>query len=488
MKKLFLILLIMLSACVPKTPERAIFLKPVDPVALRMILAEMPKGAELHSHLSGIPYAEDYLRWAADDGACIVESSGRIVSGPCKNGTVAAKDAYKRSDVWGRAVNSLSVREGVRDNRMWGHDRFFATFSRFGAAKRDKGRLLAHAVQQAERDGVQYIEVMMSIYGPQWISPWAAEVEWDGKPEECFARLKQAGLFKDMDSARKELDRTESRQHELVGSGPGSDVKVRYINQIFRGAEPAEVFAQMAWSFELVRRDSRVVGLNMVGPEDNPVAMRDYVLHMNMLDFFHSKYPDVPIALHAGELTPTLATPKGISNHIKLAVIKGHARRIGHGVALAYEDTPLKTIELMKKKGTALEVLLGSNDVILNVSGIDHPLTFYLKEDVPVVLASDDMGIARSTLTDEYVRAVLDQNMTYKQLKEAARNSLEYSFLNGGSLWVDKVYSRMVDACSGGVETKNECKKFLSGSPKAALQWNLEKDFKTFEDKYPYLN
>ncbi|WP_421903098.1 adenosine deaminase family protein [Maridesulfovibrio sp.] len=457
-------------------------LRQVDPVALRIVLAEMPKGAELHTHLSGIPYAEDYLKWAAEDGACIEESSGLIVDGPCVNGTTAVRDAYKCLDVWGRAVNALSVREGVRDNRMWGHDRFFSTFSRFGVAKRDKGRLLAHAAQQAERDRVQYIEVMLSIYGPQWISPWAAEVGWNGKPEECFAQLKQAGLFKDMDSARSELSRAERRQRELVGNGPGSDVKVRYINQIFRGAGPAEVFAQMAWSFELVRRDPRVVGLNMVGPEDSPISMRDYALHMDMLDFFHSKYPDVPIALHAGELTPTLATPEGISSHIKLAVTKGHARRIGHGVALDYEDAPLETIELMKKKGIALEVLLGSNDVILNVSGREHPLTFYLKEEVPVVISSDDMGIARSTLTGEYERAVVDQGLSYMALKRAARNSLEHSFLPGQSLWSNATSLKMVKACYRDEQADQECELFLLGSEKAREQWKLEEKLRRFED------
>ncbi|NDV22818.1 adenosine deaminase [Desulfovibrio sp. JC022] len=482
MKKIAIIMFLLVSACVPKTAERSMLLKQVDPVALRMVLAEMPKGAELHTHLSGIPYAEDYLKWAADDGACIHELSGRILAGPCVNGTVAAKDAYRQPDVWGRAVNALSVREGMRDNRMWGHDRFFETFGRFGAVKRDKGRLLAHAVKQAVRDKVQYVEVMLSIYGPQWVSPWAADASWNGKAEECFARLKQAGLFKDMDLARKELGRAERRQRELVGNSPGSNVKVRYINQIFRGVEPAYVFAQMAWSFELVRRDPRVVGLNMVGPEDGPIAVRDYALHMDMLDFFHSKYPDVPIALHAGELTPTLTTPQALANHIKLAVIKGHARRIGHGVGLAYETVPLNTLALMRQKDVALEVLLGSNDVILNVSGRDHPLNFYLKEEVPVVISSDDMGIARSTLTDEYERAVADQGLNYLAVKRVVRNSLEYSFLEGQSLWDNATSFKMVSACYRDDQPDLDCEAFLLSSEKAREQWKLEGKLNRFED------
>src|SRR5687768_16971680 len=42
-----------------------------DSVALGIFIREMPKGADLHSHLSGAIYAESYLRWAAEDGLCV---------------------------------------------------------------------------------------------------------------------------------------------------------------------------------------------------------------------------------------------------------------------------------------------------------------------------------------------------------------------------------------------------------------------------------
>ena len=42
-----------------------------EPRALAIFLTEMPKGGDLHSHLSGAVYAESYLRWAADDGLCV---------------------------------------------------------------------------------------------------------------------------------------------------------------------------------------------------------------------------------------------------------------------------------------------------------------------------------------------------------------------------------------------------------------------------------
>ena len=41
-----------------------------DPVKLRNFLFRMPKGGDLHNHLTGSIYAESYLGWAAEDGKC----------------------------------------------------------------------------------------------------------------------------------------------------------------------------------------------------------------------------------------------------------------------------------------------------------------------------------------------------------------------------------------------------------------------------------
>src|SRR6267143_6015503 len=34
-------------------------------------LLKMPKGGDLHNHLSGAIYAESYIQWAADNGLCV---------------------------------------------------------------------------------------------------------------------------------------------------------------------------------------------------------------------------------------------------------------------------------------------------------------------------------------------------------------------------------------------------------------------------------
>jgi len=58
-----------------------------DPLLLSSFLRDVPKGGDLHQHLSGAVYAETYLDWASTDGDCIVSSSLSL-SSTCGSGTV----------------------------------------------------------------------------------------------------------------------------------------------------------------------------------------------------------------------------------------------------------------------------------------------------------------------------------------------------------------------------------------------------------------
>ena len=60
----------------------------------------------------------------------------------------------------------------------------------------------------------------------------------------------------------------------------------------------------------------------------------------------------------------------------------------------------------------------------------NHPLATYLAVGVPVVLSTDDAGVSRINMTNEYFRAVTDQGLGYRTLKAIARNALIYSFLD----------------------------------------------------------
>ncbi|HMJ22485.1 MAG TPA: hypothetical protein VK513_11275, partial [Terriglobales bacterium] len=57
-------------------------------------------------------------------------------------------------------------------------------------------------------------------------------------------------------------------------------------------------------------------------------------------------------------------------------------------------------------------------------------LPAYMRYAVPVALATDDQGVARSDMTHEYLRAAETYGLTYADLKHMAQQSLEHSFLD----------------------------------------------------------
>jgi adenosine deaminase/adenosine deaminase CECR1 len=209
-----------------------------------------------------------------------------------------------------------------------------------------------------------------------------------------------------------------------------------------------------------------------------------------MLGFLAAHYPDVSIALHAGELTLGLVPPEHLRSHIRQAVQIARAKRIGHGVALSYEDDALSLLADMRQRGVLVEICLTSNDVILGVKDAMHPLPDYWQAGVPVTLATDDEGVSRIDLSHEYWRAATTYGLGYRNLKSLARNSLTYSFLAGASLWQSLTPLRVVDACvndpPGSAVPSATCQAFLQANDRARLQWRLEQEFVTFE-RLPWL-
>jgi adenosine deaminase len=257
-------------------------------------------------------------------------------------------------------------------------------------------------------------------------------------------------------------------------------VQVHYVYQVLREFPKEEVFAQVMAGFALASADPRVVAVNFVQPEDGANSMRDYHLQMRMVDYAKRIYPSVHITLHAGELAPGLVPPEGLRFHIREAVEIGHAERIGHGVDIMHEKDPEGLLKEMHDRHIAVEINLTSNDVILGVRGEDHPFPVYRKYGVPVALSTDDEGVSRSQLTEEFERAVLTYKLTYQDLKELVRNSLEYSFAPGESYWAKGVYGTPVSVCFANKQSP-DCKTWLQANEKARLQADLEERFAEFE-------
>jgi len=172
----------------------------------------------------------------------------------------------------------------------------------------------------------------------------------------------------------------------------GCAVTVRYLYQVLRGLPPRWSLRRYCW-VELVQADARFVGLNLVMPEDWYVPMRDFDLHMNMIDYLHGVYPRWHISLHAGELAMGLVPPEGLRFHIRESIERGHAERIGHGVSVMDENDSLGLLKEMAQRKVLVEICLTSNDLILGVEGANHPLRPISATEVPVALATDDEGV-----------------------------------------------------------------------------------------------
>jgi len=417
-----------------------------NPLELRAFLERMPKGGDLHLHISGAVYAETFIREAGEDNLCVdlatltvVPNRGTTGNLPpkpaCPENSVAASSAFADQKLYDRLINAFSMRSFIPFAGTSRHDQFFSTFDRFVRINPQKhlGEWLDEVSRRAAAQNEQYLEVMHTPDFAQ-AAKLGHEVGWTGNLAETRNALLSNGLRNNVQEDREELDRAEADRERLEGcsasekTGP-CGVQVRYLFQVLRGFPPEQVFAQTLLGFELASVDPRVVGINFVMAEDWYMPMREYHRQMEMLDYLHSVYPKVHISLHAGELAPGLVPPDGLKFHIREAVELAHAERIGHGVDVMHEREPHQLLREMASKKIAVEINITSNDLILGISHGEHPLPLYRASGVPVVLCTDDEGVSRIDLTHEYLRAVNDFGLTYLDLKNIARASLRYSFL-----------------------------------------------------------
>jgi adenosine deaminase len=498
----FFVVLLLAATCVAQTSEQKTsrYFESVrrQPPLLLAFLHEMPKGGDLHNHLSGAIYAEDLIDFAASDNLCVDRTSSRLIAPPCDpcekyTAKPAIHCAYGDHILYNQIIDAWSMRNW-RPSEESGHDHFFATFDKFGMATHGHtAEAIASVVNRAGREHLQYVEFMNSADDGAAIG-LGMRAGWDADFGKLREKLLTLGMKDVAGATRKKLSEDDVRAQKELKCGtadaePGCNVGVSYLYQVLRGLPREAVFAQILLGFELASTDPRVVGLNLVMPEDWYVPIHDFKSHMAMLDYLHGVYPKVHISLHAGEIAMGLVKPEDLSFHIRESVERGHAERIGHGVDIMNEKDPIGLIKEMAERNVLVEINLTSNDEILGITGEDHPLPIYRKYGVPIALSTDDEGVARSDMTHEYLRAAQTYRLSYRDLKGMARQSLEHSFLPGDSMWAGtKGAFRAVGACAvdsiGAKKPSAACGKFLAANERAREQWKLETEFAAFEKKF----
>src|SRR5215217_216464 len=283
-----------------------------QPPQLLAFLLRMPKGGDLHNHLSGAIYAESYVQWAAADTKLCVNQT-TLVFATCDQSAnqVPASTALTNGVLYRQLIDALSMRNWELSNQS-GHDHFFDTFGKFGAVSGTQtAAMIAEAASRAARGRVKYLELMFTTDGGL-ASRIGGQVVWDGSPEQTLTKLKAAGIAESAAESRRNLQSVEQEKDKLLRCGtanadPGCAVTIRYIYSVSRGAALGPVYAQMVAALMTASEaDSKVVGVNLVQAEDSFLSMQNFTTQMKMLDFLHRQYPTGHISLHAGELAPGL--------------------------------------------------------------------------------------------------------------------------------------------------------------------------------------
>ena len=468
-----------------------------QPAELMGFLEGLPKGGDLHHHLTGAVYAESYINYAVEDGDCIDRVTYKILAPPC--------DPARGADPASRAIGDFVFRNlvidawSIRNFHPTAEDRdvrlhFFATFGKFElVTNRHWGEMLAEVTHRAGAQKEVYLETMLTPDQGEAIQ-LGRSLAWSEDFAAMRSQLLAGGMAKAVADARRNLDDGEAKMRQVLGCDGaqpdvGCGVTLRYLNQVLRAFPKEQVFAQMVAGFELASADPRVVGINLVQSQDEFNALHDFDLQMRMLDYLHGVYPRVHITLHAGELTPGEVPPYELAaSHIRRSIEIGHAERIGHGLDVVYEKDPVGLIAEMAARHILVEDCLYSHELVRDMKGRENVLPIYLRGGVPVSLATDDEAIVRSQLTWYFRRAVEGYNIDYVTLKRMVRDSLEHAFLPGASLWVAPENFSVGAACAGerlgGEAAGAACREFLQGSEKARLEWKEEAAFAEFEAKF----
>ncbi len=389
------------------------------PQQLYTFLYALPKGGDLHNHLTGAARSEwmweaalaqeqngytYYTKVAIHN--CVPYGSDEFGANPYlllfRN--LAAVN-YRKLDECQRTeykrLQDLDAREKAGwleslrlDQAYEGRNEFFnAHWQRMHDLYNNPywiSAMLARNMEAFGKEGVIYLETENEINGYQ-------------KPDgTAFSYDEVADLF------RAQLASSAAR---------ATGVEVRFNNSILRFAPNAEEQLKFYFGINDQYRDL-FVGINMVGREDDG---KGYPLRfLATLRELRHHYPDINLTFHAGEVDQP-------NFHVRDTLLLG-AKRIGHGVNLI---TDPDTMRLMRNGPCLVEINLISNLLLEYVKDYSqHPFPEYLRMGIPVALSTDDRGMFDSNMTDEYFVAVHEFNLSWREIVQLGRNSLVHAFVD----------------------------------------------------------
>lgn len=389
-----------------------------DDLELYRVLYYMPKGGDLHNHLSGSNFPEwmyDVALAERERGYeyytkvrinnCVAYGSNEFGAAPyyLMFRTISPTEFDQLSDCEKgeyKLLQDLTDREkagwmnSVRlDQPYEGRNEFFGThWARMHALGWNpwfQAEMLYLNMRAFADEGLSYLETQVSVHGMR---------QPDGTP---IPPADVVSILRDRLAADDARD---------------TGVTVRFQISVLRFRPDAEEILRTIYRFVHDNSDL-FVAVNMVGREDN-----DKGYPLRFLDTYRElrrQYSGVRLSIHAGEVDEP-------NSHVRDTLLLG-ADRIGHGNNLITDDD---TMRLMRHGPYLVEVALISNLLLNYVADYaQHPFPEYLRTGIPVALATDDRGMWDSTMTDEYFVAVREFNLSWEEVTTLSENSLQYAFV-----------------------------------------------------------
>jgi adenosine deaminase CECR1 len=384
---------------------------------LYRFLFAMPKGGDLHNHLSGSIRSEWFYDLALDQAGRGYRYYTRVRINNCRpyggNAFTASPylllfvniqksrfdtlDACEQSEYAALEdldpVQKRAWLESLRlDKPHEGRDEFFQTHWQRMGDLYSNPYLAADALvlnmREFGREGLVYLESMIGVLG--FLAPDGTVLQPDAVADIYRQRL---------------------QAEDALATG----VDVRLQVAILRFLPNAEDALRLLYEF-VARNSDLFVAVNMVGREDNDKGHP--LRFLDTLRELRQRHHTVRLSIHAGEVDEP-------NDHVRDTLLLG-ADRIGHGINLI---TDPDTMRLMRHGPYLVEINLVSNLLLEYVSDYtQHPFPEYLRTGIPVALSTDDRGMWDSNLTDEFFVAVKEYNLSWAELTQLSRNSLAYSF------------------------------------------------------------
>ena len=416
---------------------------------LTAFFSQMPKGGDLHHHYSGSIYAEPLLAHAIAQDFYIntqtmtvsqekqTGSDWVLFSTLQKNGEL---DAYKQKIMQKWSVKDYNNVDYPSDKQ------FFESFMKFEPATGGNFEAgLLELKNRAVKENLSYIETQLSTI------PCAIKTDdlakYNAQLRKLVANKNEKALMNSLDSLYYIFIKKDAKKYatdfnvNFVGKMHAAlkiddkQFTMRYQNFVLRFMEPVDLFKNLVVAFISADSSPLMAGVNIVSAEDGETSMKDYELHMMMFKYCHNRFPKVKYTLHAGELTLGLVRPEELTWHINAAVYTAGANRIGHGVDIAYEEKSYDLLRYMAKNNIPIEINLTSNEFILKVKDSRHPILLYKEFDVPIIISTDDAGILRTNMTEQYVLlAKRYSSISYPNIKQFVYNSINYSFIQDANV------------------------------------------------------